>query len=676
MTKINQIALKPGVVKALIITAVSLLLGLATTFAFQVAAVNQGWGMTGQTGDGAKAARGIVWWILGHRGILYLSALWLAGFFAVLLTVFNRWYTAILIYVGLSVSLTLALYQKMMLRNEAILPSDVSELASAHSLLKMLDDGTLHAIIIAVAGFSLVFVLLIMSDWLIHRGAWRNQPNKPFAKRFRAVLNVIVAPVYNRRWPRVATVVVMAVLMSLPVVMPTKMLDTVYGALDNQPQDFASSADAAMNGPMLVFLKNANVNTVYMDEPAGYSEAKMAEIEKKYTTVAKDINATRQNSSFKGQTVIYLLSESLMNPERIPSITTNQPVVPNLKEIMSQTTSGLMVSSGFGGGTANMEYMSLTGMPVAGYNKKIDTPYTQMISHVKAAPSILSYFDSTASIHPFNGTFYNRKGAYKKLGMQAFYNTDSDSLGGLPFGHHLPGGGYISDEAAFLDLEYYIKKADDQDSQFVQLLTMQNHLPYPENSLELSDEDKITADVPDKDAKGQVETYLEGIHQTDKQLPLLLEKLNETSRPITLLFYGDHWPGIFTFVNQQKNPVLSHTAEYFIWQNDAAKEKNGTGDVSRPYASPSDFSSMMLQMSNMKVTPYFALQTEIADKVPAVANFKRLNDGKLAFVDAEGKEISESKLSKKQRDLLADLRYVQYDLSQGDGYLTTSDFFK
>jgi len=194
--------------------------------------------------------------------------------------------------------------------------------------------------------------------------------------------------------------------------------------------------------------------------------------------------------------------------------------------------------------------------------------------------------------------------------------------------------------------------------------------------LELPDEDKITADVPDKEAKGQVETYLEGIHQTDKQLPLLLEKLNESSRPITMLFYGDHWPGIFTFVNQQKNPVLSHTAEYFIWQNDAAKEKNGTGDVSRPYASPSDFSSMMLQMSNMKVTPYFALQTEIADKVPAVANFKRLNDGKLAFVDAEGKEISESKLSEKQRDLLADLRYVQYDLSQGDGYLTTSNFFK
>lgn len=144
--------LKPGVVKALIITAVSLLLGLITTFAFQVAAVNQGWGMTGQTGDGAKAARGIVWWILGHRGILYLSALWLAGFFAMLLTVFNRWYTAILIYVGLSVSLTLALYQKMMLRNEAILPSDVSELASAHSLLKMLDAGMLHTIVVAVIG--------------------------------------------------------------------------------------------------------------------------------------------------------------------------------------------------------------------------------------------------------------------------------------------------------------------------------------------------------------------------------------------------------------------------------------------------------------------------------------------------------------------------------------------
>lgn len=37
--------------------------------------------------------------------------------------------------------------------------------------------------------------------------------------------------------------------------------------------------------------------------------------------------------------------------------------IPNIQEIKNQTTSGLMKSDGYGGGTANMEFQTLTGLP-------------------------------------------------------------------------------------------------------------------------------------------------------------------------------------------------------------------------------------------------------------------------------------------------------------------------
>ena len=38
-----------------------------------------------------------------------------------------------------------------------------------------------------------------------------------------------------------------------------------------------------------------------------------------------------------------------------------------------------MISSGLGGGTANMEYMTLTGLPVSNFSPTIATPYTQVV---------------------------------------------------------------------------------------------------------------------------------------------------------------------------------------------------------------------------------------------------------------------------------------------------------
>ena len=68
-----------------------------------------------------------------------------------------------------------------------------------------------------------------------------------------------------------------------------------------------------------------------------------------------------------------------------------------------------------------------------------------------------------------------------------------------------------------------------------------------------------------------IESYLQGLHYTDNATQAFLDKLNKLKRPVTLVWYGDHWPGIFSFVNTSTDALSAHSTPYFIWQNDAAK---------------------------------------------------------------------------------------------------------
>ncbi len=99
------------------------------------------------------------------------------------------------------------------------------------------------------------------------------------------------------------------------------------------------------------------------------------------------------------------------------------------------------------------------------------------------------------------------------------------------------------------------------------------------------------------------------------------------------------------------------------------KKTNGTVDVSENYADPSDFTAMVLKMNNMKVDPYWALKTELLEKVPTINNYKRDENGKLSFID-------EKSLTAEQQKLVKDFKLVQYDITTGKNYLLKTKFFQ
>lgn len=627
---------------------IGLLLSVLTTFMLQFAMYFQAWGRYNQVTQLGTALH--YSWQFMFKPQAWFGVFECFAVFSVLMALINRVFMTVALYVVIAIVAFVAEYMKVKARNEPIVFSDMAEASAAGGLTSMVDPKLLTGAIVAVV--IVIVSALVLEVWI------KKRRTGLFAKQVHHLL-------YQQTWTRIGVILLAGYVLVLPFVSSADGNQRWLNRFGYERVVYSSGDDALWNGPMMTFI--SNISTVIMREPAGYSAAKMADIEKKYTSYAKTLNINRQQN-LKGQTVIYVLSESLTNPNDVPSLSYNGAnVSENMDRLKAEAVvSGKMLSSGYGGGTANIEYMTLTGMPLATYAPEMTVPYVQVVPFAKQVPNITNGFNQKDVLHPFVGSLYNRRAAYQKMGIDNFYTTDSKTAvypkryqGGVK------PGDYTSDENAFKFLLHKIDQPKRQTAQFLQLMTMQNHMPY------LADEypnNPYTIKTPavSESTQKQMASYLEGVHLTDEALGKLTAKLDNMKRPVTMVVYGDHWPGVFTFVDAQAAAKVAHETDYFVYQNAAAKRRAGKASVpQRSFASPSDFPALTLAATNSKVSPYFALQTQLTTQLPAVANYARNT-----FVDQKGQEIVTRNLTAKQKALLRDLKYVQYDLSAGQHYLS------
>ena len=177
-------------------------------------------------------------------------------------------------------------------------------------------------------------------------------------------------------------------------------------------------------------------------------------------------------------------------------------------------------------------------------------------------------------------------------------------------------------------------------------MTMQNHGQW--FATDLSD---ITASGEGltSDQNASLTNYARLLSYTDSSTAEFLQKLEGIDKKITVVFYGDHLPGLYPQTMFNNNPELQYLTDYFIWSN------HGTAKYDYPLVNSSDFPAELLVHTNSRVSPYYALLTEVLNKAS-------VDKDKL---DSDGKQIAN------------DLKMIQYDLTEGKGYiLNHSDFFK
>ncbi|WP_257974802.1 LTA synthase family protein [Leuconostoc pseudomesenteroides] len=569
----------------------------------------------------------------GINVLLMMILLWM------LLIITNRVPVTLIIATVMTTIAAIAEYQLINTRQEAITEASLQEITAIGDLLGMLD---IKLVISAIAFLILTLILLVIvyrrNKWIIFRSI-----------RWRALLFVI------------------SIITLLPFLsINSDKYEDTFNKLGDVPKVWDSLFDAASNGGIVALLNSRTTDA--MVEPKNYSQQAMKNLVTKYTKQSVLINQTRKNTNFKNQTVIYTLSESLTKPSYVPGLTISDDPLPNIDNVMDNTSSGHMISSGYGGGTAGIEYATLTGLNITSYRPTVTMPYSQLTSSINEKSTVTGQFDNKIVVHPYVGSFYNRRAVYKNMGINYFYTTDSTVP--VKYQETIDGDSHISDESAYKNVLSKISKKNN--SQFIQLLTMQNHTPW---TFEGRDYNMIEPTNSNAD-ENTIESYLQGLHYTDEATQTFLDKLNDLSRPITLVWYGDHWPGIFNFVNTTTDALSAHSTPYFIWQNNAAKKANGTVDVSANYADPSDFTAMMMKMNGMKVDAYWALKTEMLEKVPTINNYTRDDKGKLTFLDQRGNKIDEKSLTKEQQEIVNDFKLVQYDITTGKSYLLKTNFFQ
>ena len=599
--------------------------------------------------------------------VFVLNVILVALLYLMLLMLFNRFWTASIVILAVGIIVAAIEHFKVEIRYEAILPADLGFLGSnTGNMLTFIPAGAHVTILVALGAFAVLLALiLVLRHFDGRKGRMIRTDNLSLNLTSRLILLLLPILVFALYCIHVRTT--------------DSLANKFSRALGDTPSMWDSVYDAQRNGPLVAFTRQ--LNPKIMDKPSNYSEETMKKVAARYQKEAETINASRTNN-LTDSTVVYVLSESFSDPSRVPGLKTNKDSMPNIRKIKAGTTSGLMLSSGYGGGTANLEYMGLSGLSMANFESSLSSPYQQLVPSQHWTPTINQMWGAPANslgYHPYESSMYSRATNYKKFGFSHFYTLTGPDV--IKYQDKIDESPYVSDKSSYDSALEGIRSG--KTNKFIQIITMQNHMPYHEWYENNDYTAESTTGTPLGDDEQQsIETYQKGVEITDQATQEFLNELDALDKPVTVVFYGDHLPGIYSSASEDGNNSLAlHLTDYFIWSNKASSSQgNKASDAA--YSSPNFFVAQAADHMNAKVSPYLAFLTEMHSKIaamePPVVNkiqgWDRIPEGQNIYLDQNGNPMSTDDFDKETKQLLADYKLIQYDITAGKNYLKDTDF--
>lgn len=599
--------------------------------------------------------------------VFVLNVILVALLYLMLLMLFNRFWTASIVILAVGIIVAAIEHFKVEIRYEAILPADLGFLGSnTGNMLTFIPAGAHVTILVALGAFAVLLALiLVLRHFDGRKGRMIRTDNLSLNLTSRLILLLLPILVFALYCIHVSTT--------------DSLANKFSRALGDTPSMWDSVYDAQRNGPLVAFTRQ--LNPKIMDKPSNYSEETMKKVAARYQKEAETINASRTNN-LTDSTVVYVLSESFSDPSRVPGLKTNKDSMPNIRKIKAGTTSGLMLSSGYGGGTANLEYMGLSGLSMANFESSLSSPYQQLVPSQHWTPTINQLWGAPVNslgYHPYESSMYSRATNYKKFGFSHFYTLTGPDV--IKYQDKIDESPYVSDKSSYDSALEGIKSG--KTNKFIQIITMQNHMPYHEWYENNDYTAESTTGTPLGDDEQQsIETYQKGVEITDQATQEFLNELDALDKPVTVVFYGDHLPGIYSSASEDGNNSLAlHLTDYFIWSNKASSSQgNKASDAA--YSSPNFFVAQAADHMNAKVSPYLAFLTEMHSKIaamePPVVNkiqgWDRIPEGQNIYLDQNGNPMFTDDFDKETKQLLADYKLIQYDITAGKNYLKDTDF--
>lgn len=556
--------------------------------------------------------------------VIFIFTLWLYAILG------NRYLTVGLTFL-ISLGLGVATWQKMINRSEPLYPSELSMIKELSFMLSMIESKV-------VLGFLLIVLVVMALAYVFTRLQTRfiikYNRHKSYLIRFILFITTSFLLVYIANFNQ-------------PGNLWKKAYDpNAYWIPYSQEMNYYN------NGFIGGFLFNLKVEA--MAEPKGYSKEKIAELTQKYQEIAEEINQNR-SGPIKNTNIIYIMNESFSDPLALNGMEIAKDPIPLTRHLMENNRSGSILSQGYGGGTANIEFEALTGFSMEPMNPQLTTPYTQLLAKVTNFPSIVSYLNEqnyqTTAIHPYNTSMYKRQNVYQSLGFQNFINEDT-----MKNTEKMESNPYISDKAAYQEVLDTLEAS--KGSNFIHLVTMQNHMPYV--SKYVSSEYEVSGTENDQITSN----YLKDLSYSDQALDNFIKQIDQLAEPTIVIFWGDHLPSVYGDVIFNQNSLdKMHETPLLIYSNVNKKDKE-LGMISPIYFAPE-----LLEVANADITGFYALLNQLQSNLPAFE--------KEMYLEKNAKKMKKSvnELSQETQALLADYYMIQYDITTGKKYSLQTNLF-
>lgn len=310
---------------------------------------------------------------------------------------------------------------------------------------------------------------------------------------------------------------------------------TALGIVDyrwNQEQNYQE------NGFINAF--SINIKNIIIKKPDNYSLQALENLVHEFSNPVVEALSFEETDGQPAPkpNLIFIMNESLFDPTLLPNVSFSESPIATIDKVRAEGTSGQLLVSEFGGGTANTEFEVLTGNKTL-YLPKGSMAYSQYVkTPILAIPAYLKEQGyTTMAIHPFQKWFWDRENVYPKLGFDVFYAdedfVDPEKLTNL-----------ISDKSASerVIAEYEVNRESEAPF-FCFLVTMQNHGAYHDKEYPHFDV-TTTSPLLEEDSRSLLENYVQGVYHADAAYGMLIDYFASVDEPTIVLMFGDHLPSL------------------------------------------------------------------------------------------------------------------------------------
>ena len=569
-------------------------------------------------------------WIAHHVNLMFLASTIILGVSVLFFCFFNNLILAISLSSLVMLIVAIANYYKMLVVGEPIYPSDLSMISNIDEIIGYVKNLLSPTLII---GLLVIIALLAILSFICRKGFKLTMKLRVI---FFAIFIAYLASIfYYEKSP-------------LKPLVNSTVYFTKWNQLNNYQQ----------NGFLFGFITNLQNDLMIKNDH--YTEANLQKIMDDYTKKAEDYNESADLS--QQPNIITIVSESLSDPTVFNQLTFSEDPLPNLRQYLETYSSGHFLSPFKGNRTANVEFEYLVGFT----NSLLlegTIPFQQALSSKPEIPSFISFMDqlgyTSVAIHPNNAAFYKRSQVYPALGFDEFLSIDK-----MKHLDYIDSQKYVSDQSVFDELYAELEAADRPI--FAYGLTMANHIAifdkkFGENTIEVLD--------ANGEHNTEMETYAEGLKQTDLALKEFITKIENYDEPTLVIFFGDHLINFQSDIHEQHGYIEKDTdalrAKLFfdtpllIMSNMDDFQIENIDDVSPIFIAP-----WILRELNLPLSPFYVFLLDLYEEFSVLHNNFKL--------DANQNQVDE--LTEHQEQLLLILELIQYDILEGKEY-TLSSFF-